>query len=172
MRFSLFLLIIFLLHDVLPEAWGQIYQYTDKNGNAVFCDKPPSGVNAKEKQLKEDGVYWSNRRESDYPVYKENKEAPSRPAREESRKSDYGRVSVVMYSTDWCGYCRQARQYIRSLGADLTEYNIDRDQGKKEEMKKKSGGSTSVPLIDIDGTIIRGYSQTAIKAALDRSASR
>jgi hypothetical protein len=39
-------------------------------------------------------------------------------------------------------------------------------------MKKKSGGSSSVPLIDIDGTIIRGYSQSAIKAALDRSAAR
>jgi mycoredoxin len=81
-------------------------------------------------------------------------------------------VSVVMYMTDWCGYCKQAWQYIRSLGADLTEYNIDRDQDRKEEMKKKSGGSTSVPLIDIDGTVIRGFSQAAIKAALDRSAAR
>ncbi len=39
-------------------------------------------------------------------------------------------------------------------------------------MKKKSGGSLSVPLIDIDGTIIREYGQSAIKAALDRSADR
>jgi glutaredoxin len=172
MRLSIFLTSIFLLCALLPEAWGQIYQYTDRNGNVVYSDRPPAGVNAKEKQLQEDGVYRSNRHESDYPSYKESKEAPSAPTREETRNRDYGRVSVVMYMTDWCGYCKQARQYIRSLGANLTEHNIDRDQDRKEEMKKKSGGSTSVPLIDIDGTVIRGYSQAAIKAALDRSAAR
>lgn len=156
----------------LPEAWGQIYQYTDKNGNLVFSDKPPVGSNAKEKQLKEDGVYWSNKSESDYPAHKDSKDALSTPTREDKRNRDYGRVTVVIYMTDWCGYCKQARQYIRSLGAGLIEHNIDRDQSKKDEMKKKSGGSTSVPLIDIDGAIIRGYSPTAIKAALDRSAAR
>jgi glutaredoxin len=77
-----------------------------------------------------------------------------------------------MYMTDWCGYCKKASKYIRSTGAGLIEHNIDRDPGKKDEMKKKSGGSTAVPLIDIDGTIIRGFSQTAIKAALDRSTAR
>jgi uncharacterized protein DUF4124 len=84
MRFSLFIFMIFLMHALLPEAWGQIYQYTDKNGNMVFSDRPPSGVNAKEKQLTEDGVYWSNRRESDYPSFQESKETPSGPAREET----------------------------------------------------------------------------------------
>lgn len=77
-----------------------------------------------------------------------------------------------MYIADWCGYCKQARQYIRSLGACLIEYNIDKEPDKKDEMRRKSGGTTSVPLIDIDGTIIRGYSQPAIKAALDSSISR
>ena len=47
---------------------------------------------------------------------------------------------------------------MRSFGVDFTEYNIDRDKDKKDELKKKSGGSTSVPLTDIDGTI-RGYNQ-------------
>lgn len=58
-----------MMSAFLPEAWGQIYQYPDKNGNAVFTDNPPAG--AKTKQLKEDGVYRSNRSESDYPAYKE-----------------------------------------------------------------------------------------------------
>ncbi len=172
MKFSIFIALIFTVSAFLPEAWGQMYQYTDKDGNVVFSDKPHAGADAKEKQLKEDGVYWSNKSESDYPSHKNGKEAPSTPTREDKRNRDYGRVTVVMYMTDWCGYCKQAGQYIRSLGAGLIEHNIDRDQGKKDEMKKKSGGSTSVPLIDIDGAIIRGYSPTAIKAALDRSAAR
>ena len=159
----------FMVAVFLHNAWGQIYQYTDKNGVVIITDKPPAGSNTKEKRFKEGGVYWGNQSESDYSSYKENKNASSAPAGEE-RKKDYGRVTAVMYMTDWCGYCKQARQYIHSLGAGLIEYNIERDPDKKNEMKKKSGGSTAVPLIDIDGTIIRGYSPGAIRAALDRSA--
>jgi len=169
-RLFLYFSVVCMAAAFLPEAWGQIYQYTDKHGNVVFSDKPPAGSNAKEKQLKEDGIYWSNKSEADYPSYKENKEGSTTPVREEKRSRDYSRVTAVMYMTDWCGYCKKARQYIGSLGAGLIEYNIDKDQGKKAEMKQKSGGSTSVPLIDIDGTIIRGFNQAAIKAALDSAA--
>jgi len=58
---------------------------------------------------------------------------------------------------------------MRSLGVDLVEYNIDKDSGRRDEMRRKSGG-TGVPVIDIEGTIIRGYSASAIKAALDQNA--
>ncbi len=57
---------------------------------------------------------------------------------------------------------------MRSLGVDLMEYNIDRDSGKKEELLRKTG-RTSVPVIDIEGTIIRGFNPPAIQAALDRN---
>jgi len=168
-KITVSILLISVLLSFLASAWGQIYQYTDKNGNVIFSDKPPADSNAKKKQFKEEGVYWGNQSEADYPSYQESKKAPSAPTREE-RKKDNSRVTAVMYMTDWCGYCKQARQFIRSLGADLIEYNIERDPDKKDEMKKKSGGSTAVPLIDIDGTIIRGYSPGAIRSALDRSA--
>ncbi len=58
---------------------------------------------------------------------------------------------------------------MRSLGVDLVEYNIDKDSGKRDEMRRKSG-STGVPVIDVDGTILRGFNPDAIRAALDRSA--
>jgi glutaredoxin len=58
---------------------------------------------------------------------------------------------------------------MRSLGVDLVEYNIDRDRDRRDEMRQKSGG-TGVPVIDIEGTIIRGYNPAAIQAALDRAA--
>jgi glutaredoxin len=162
MRLPIFGASFFLLLICFSEASAEMYEYTDRNGNVVYSDQPPAGANAKEKKLKDDGVYWSNKSEADY----------SSSIGEEKRSTDYSRVTVVMYMTDWCGYCKQARQYIRSLGADLIEHNIDKDKSKKDEMKKKSGGTLSVPLIDIDGTIIRGYSQSAIKVALDRSAAR
>jgi glutaredoxin len=171
-RLVIFITCSIMVASFFSEAWAQIYQYTDRNGNVIFSDKPPADANAKEKQLKEEGVYWSNQSEDDYPSNNEGRESQSTAVRAEKRSRDYGGVTAVMYMTDWCGYCKQAGQYIRSLGAGLIEYNIDRDPGKKDEMKKKSGGSSSVPLIDIDGTIIRGFSRGAIRSALDRSAAR
>lgn len=163
-------LIVLGLVIAFNPAFGQFYQYTDKNGNTVFTDKPPVGSGAREKRLKEDGIYRSNRGDADYPAF-ENKDSSHTPPRaKEERKRDYSRVTVIMYMTDWCGYCKKARQYISSLGAELIEYNIDKDKSKKDEMRQKSGGGTGVPLIDINGTIIHGYNTEAIKAALDRSA--
>lgn len=58
---------------------------------------------------------------------------------------------------------------MRSFGVDLVEYNIDKDKSKKDEMRQKVAG-TGVPVIDIEGTVIRGFNPEAIKAALDRNA--
>jgi glutaredoxin len=161
-----------LLATCIPVS-AEIYQYRDKKGNIVFSDNPPQGSNAKEKQLKDDGIFWSSPQEEPEPPPEKDRTVFSPiPASEKKRKRDYRDATVVMYMTDWCGYCKKAREYVRSLGAQLVEYNIDRDQDRKDEMRKKSGGSSSVPLIDIDGTIIRGYSPSMIKAALERSVSQ
>ena len=38
-------------------------------------------------------------------------------------------------------------------------------------MLQKSGGSRGVPLIDIEGIIIRGYSQNAMQEAIEKRRS-
>jgi len=50
----------------------------------------------------------------------------------------------------------------------LVEYNVASDREKREEMLRKSGGSAGVPLIDVEGIIIRGFSPDAIKTAVER----
>ncbi len=50
---------------------------------------------------------------------------------------------------------------------NLVEYNIEKDKAKKEEMLQKSGGSRGVPLLDIEGIIIRGFNQEAMKDAIE-----
>jgi hypothetical protein len=58
---------------------------------------------------------------------------------------------------------------MRTLGVVAVEYNIDKDKDKKDEMRRRSGG-TSIPVIDVDGRVLRGFSPEAIRAALDQSA--
>jgi len=75
-------------------------------------------------------------------------------------------INVVMYITSWCPYCKKARDYIKSLGASLIEYDIERDRSAADEMVKKTGGSHGVPVVDVEGIIIRGYSPEAISSAI------
>lgn len=76
-----------------------------------------------------------------------------------------------MYMSSWCPYCRKAREYINSLGVKLTEYDIDKDRSKNSEMLNKSGGAKGVPLIDVEGLIIKGYVPDAIKTAVEKRRS-
>jgi glutaredoxin-like YruB-family protein len=80
-------------------------------------------------------------------------------------------IRVVMYMTDWCPYCTKAREYIRSQGVYLIEYNIERDRNAAEEMTRKTGGRRGVPVIDVEGIILRGYNPQAIANAIKQKQS-
>jgi glutaredoxin len=85
-----------------------------------------------------------------------------------AQTKSYGDVDVIMYATNWCPHCKKAKQYLDSLGVSLIVYDIDADRSKKAEMLEKSGGSNGVPLIDVEGIIIRGNNQAAIKKAVEK----
>ncbi|MDH4231576.1 MAG: hypothetical protein OEW04_06045 [Nitrospirota bacterium] len=76
-------------------------------------------------------------------------------------------IKVVMYMTDWCPYCKRAGKYLKSLGVRLVEYDIDKDENRKDEMRRINGGSGMVPLIDVEGIIIRGYVPEEIESAIE-----
>ncbi len=69
-------------------------------------------------------------------------------------------TQVVMFSTDWCGYCKQARSLFRSAGVGYQEYNIEKStEGLKQY---KALGGRGVPLIIINGKILRGFDKGLI----------
>ncbi len=155
------------------SAQAQLYQYTDKNGVLIVTDRPPSDSGAKEKQLKDDGVYWSTPSREQEQATRENRSTQSQEgAVYQKRTPNYGSVTAEMYMASWCPYCKQAGAYIRSLGVNLVQYDIETQPSRKAELRQKSGGSTAIPFIDIGGTIIRGYNPSAIKAAVDKVAAR
>jgi len=158
-RIITILVLVIFLSPASSAVSGEIYKWEDKDGNVVFSDTPPPpGVNAEIKEFKEDTTERPR-----------TKEYPQRPQSERFReKRPYGDIHVIMYMTSWCPYCVKARNYLRSLDVNLIEYNIERDKNKREEMLGKSGGSMGVPLIDVEGTIIRGYNPGALKAAIER----
>jgi glutaredoxin 3 len=53
------------------------------------------------------------------------------------------------------------------MGVSLVEHDIEKDQQKREEMMAKSG-SRGVPVVDVEGIVIRGFSPDAMRDAIER----
>lgn len=80
-------------------------------------------------------------------------------------------AEVTIYGTSWCGYCASARDYFRKRGIPFTDRDIEKESGASAEIARKCRDnrmhfSGSVPVLDVNGTIIQGFDVPAIEAAL------
>jgi|TARA_B100000949_G_scaffold42064_1_gene35665 glutaredoxin 3 len=56
---------------------------------------------------------------------------------------------VVIYTGDLCVHCNWAIDLLKRKNIQFTEYNIAKDEAKREEMFKKSNGAKTIPQIFI-----------------------
>ncbi len=75
---------------------------------------------------------------------------PGRPALKEAM------ASIVLYSTDWCGYCERAKHLLERKGLPYEEVRIDEEPDFRTRLYELTGGWT-VPQVVIDGEPIGGY---------------
>jgi len=62
---------------------------------------------------------------------------------------------VIVYSTEYCGYCLRAKQLLDRKKIPYTEIDVTHDTALREKMEAESGRRT-VPQIFIDGKHIGG----------------
>jgi len=72
---------------------------------------------------------------------------------------------ILLYTTEWCGYCIRAKMLLDARGLDYEEVSLDDDPAFRQRVWDL-GGQWTVPLVVIDGEPIGGYHELA---ALDRS---
>jgi len=77
---------------------------------------------------------------------------------------------VVIYSTPTCTYCQAAKEYFTQNGIEYVEHDVAADEAERTAMVEKSG-QMGVPVIDIEGKIIVGFDESAIKDALESESS-
>jgi hypothetical protein len=143
--FGMLVFILLWLSPSLP-SFAEIYKWTDKDGNIVFSDTRPAGVDTKKvKVLKE-------------------RERPR--TGEETGKREYRDIEVLLYMKEWNPDSLRSRAYLKSLGVRLIEYDVGRDKSKKKEMARKGG--KAVPLIDVEGIIVKGFRPDSIKRAVEK----
>jgi len=82
-------------------------------------------------------------------------------------------LDAIIYGADWCKPCHLAEDYLKSKGARVVKKDIEEDPAAAQEMQQvlKSAGlsGSSIPVINVGGTILRGFSAQAIDAALARA---
>ena len=74
---------------------------------------------------------------------------------------------IKIYSTSWCPGCIKAKKYLDLKGVAFKEINVADAHEDREEVFKVSGQRT-VPVLDIDGSIIVGFDKGAIDRALGK----
>jgi len=72
---------------------------------------------------------------------------------------------IIIYTTTWCPYCQAAKEFLTKKGLAFEEKNVELDSTASDELIQKSG-QMGVPVLDIDGQIIVGYSPEEIEKAL------
>jgi glutaredoxin len=95
------------------------------------------------------------------------KNDPSAPS-----PADLG-VDAIVYGADWCKPCHLAEDYLKKKGARVVKKDIEEDPAAAAEMRQKlqrAGlGGSSIPILDVGGTILKGFSEGAIDSALLRA---
>jgi mycoredoxin len=75
--------------------------------------------------------------------------------------------SVTMFTTSWCGYCRNLKKQMDRAGVTYTEVNIEEVDGTAELVASVNGGNQTVPtLIFPDGTTATNPSLAEVRARL------
>ena len=65
---------------------------------------------------------------------------------------------VTVYTTEPCGYCRQAKALLTKRGLDYDEINLARDADGRVELARRTGMMT-FPQVVIGEELIGGFDQ-------------
>jgi glutaredoxin len=144
------ILVAVLFAALALAAHAQVYKWTDATGKVHYGDRPPDDANKQELRIRVpsyDGPVqvrdWAS------VIRTKTAAAPSTQA-------------ITMYSTDWCGHCKNARTYFAAKGIRFTEVNVETSESGRKEYEALGGGG--VPIIQVGGKVMRGFSAASFEA--------
>ena len=73
---------------------------------------------------------------------------------------------VILYATAWCGYCTKARAFLNERGIAYHEYDIEKS--KEGHAQYRSLGGSGVPVLLVNGTVVKGFNPNQILALLQK----
>jgi glutaredoxin len=80
------------------------------------------------------------------------------------------KLTAIIYGANWCRPCHAAADYLQAHGVTVVHKDIEESEAAQAEMQQKlarAGRSgSSIPVIDIMGQILVGYSPGALDQAI------
>jgi mycoredoxin len=75
---------------------------------------------------------------------------------------------IKMYTTTWCGDCRNAKRFLAERGIAYEEINIEEQEGAAEYVMGVNGGKRKVPTFEVDGRAfnLSPYDERKLRAEL------
>ena len=62
---------------------------------------------------------------------------------------------LIMYTTPWCGFCRNLKKQLARDGIEMTEVDIEQDPAACEFVMSVNGGNQTVPTVVLpEGTTL------------------
>lgn len=139
------LILLFVLTFALPTQ-AEIYKWTDAVGKSHFSGSKPADPAAIENRNDLEA-------KSQQPIPADNKAQAAAP-------------KVDLYVTSWCPYCKKAMAFLRESNIAFNTYDIEQDLDAAARKKTLDPGYSGIPLAVINGTTIRGFSQSIYQQAL------
>ena len=78
-------------------------------------------------------------------------------------------VHVTMYMTSWCPVCRKASKWLARNGYQVRELDVEQDAGAARTHRKHNPRGL-VPVFDVDGQILHGFSPHFLRHAIREAA--
>ncbi len=146
--------VLTLLALAVSPALAGVYKWTDAKGVVQFSDRPPAEGPADQFQLP-----LTNSSRGRIP-------AQATPGEPVAAKRQAKAKSVVMFSAEWCGYCRKARRYFQANRVAFRERDIDKDPAARREYERLGG--RGLPLILVGDRRMSGFSEDGFRGLYDR----
>ncbi|MDJ0865419.1 MAG: glutaredoxin family protein [Myxococcota bacterium] len=154
------------LGDVAEAAPGGektvYYSFVDENGSMRFVEsleQVPASQRAKAGRIE---------MEANRPPPRQRAQAPARQPWAAAAAAPFerrGGREVIVYTAPWCGWCRKAMRWLDARQVPYDNRDIEANPAWRDELVSKTG-RTSIPVVEIDGELIRGYSEEAMERLL------
>ena len=133
---------------------GEIYRWTDENGQAHFGDRPPLAAESERVDVEVNAV--------EGPPAVEQLES-FLDGRRDVGPSEIRQVTI--FTTDHCPICRRAKAYFAANDIAYTEVDIESSADARKQFNRLGG--RGVPLIMVGTRIMHGFSAARFAAFYD-----
>lgn len=129
-------------------ALAGVYKWTDESGRVHYSDRPPPSHRAEQVRIRINSYTG--------PAIVSNSGASATASGE-----------VVIYTTEWCGYCRKAKAFMDAKGVRYREVDVETSQAGQQEFARLGG--RGVPVILVGNQRMDGFDQARLEAMLENA---